>query len=353
MNFVVLGQLSPADIFEKGRNASISISESLTQVRQDLFQSDLYGAIVNIGLLIALVSLAIFLVQLERKTMEGGVFNFSELIWPIVVIMLLSNKGELLAKSTLELQAIGNGLNDIVLEQTLGGLKLREAFQEAYIQGASSQAIALINEQCQSQQTPETVQQCIEQKQQQFNLYIDQIRARHGEYDSSFWEKLKEKTKDVFRAGIGLFGIFTIAIPTSIFLQAWQAAAQLILEIALILVSMFAPIAVGASLLPTSSKPLFAWLSGLFSLFMAKLGFNIIAGMGATVVLTSTDVVSPLVLQIVLAIFAPALALIVGSGSGIGMFVAFSYIGTRIVSNAPQMAGFIGSKALGFIRRIR
>lgn len=350
MNFV-LGQLSPADIFETGRNASISIRDSLEQVREDLFQSELYGAIVNIGLLIALVSLAIFLVQLGRRTMEGGTFNFAELIWPIIVIMLLSNNGKLLAQSTLELQAIGNGVNDIVLEQTLGELKLREAFQEAHIQGASSQLMAVLNEQCQSQQTPQAVQQCIEQKQQQFNEYVDQMRALYGEYDSSFWEILKEKTKDVFRAGIGLFGTFTIAIPASILLQAWQTAAQLILEIALLLVSMFGPVAVGASLLPTSTKPLFAWLSGMFSLFMAKLGFNIIAGIGATLVLTSTDVVSPLVLQIVLAIFAPALALIVGSGSGIGMFVAFSYISTRAVSNAPQMAGFIGSKALSIIRR--
>lgn len=348
---VLIGQLGPADIFEMGRNASLNIRDALEQVRNDLFQSDLYGAIVSIGLLIALVALAIFLVQLGRRTMEGGLFHVAELIWPVIVIMLLSNNGKLLAQSTLELQALGNGVNDLVLEQTLGGLKLREAFQEAYIQGASTQLMAVLNEQCQSQQTPEAVRQCLEQKQQQFNQYVDRMRALHGEQDSSFWEALKEKTKDVFRAGIGLFGTFTVAIPASILLQAWQTAAQLVLEIALLLVSMFGPIAVGASLLPTSSKPLFAWLSGMFSLFMAKLGFNIIAGIGATLVLTSTDVVTPLVLQIVLAIFAPALALIVGSGSGIGMFLAFSYIATKGVSTAPQMAGFLGSKALKVIRR--
>lgn len=348
----VVAQLSPTDIFETGRDASTTIAESFDGVWTDIFRSDLYRALVNLGLLIALFALGVFLVQLGRRTMEGGMFNIAEFIWPLLVIMLLSNGGSLLAEQTLALRVIANGVIDTVLGQTLNGLELRQAFQEAAMQGASSQLAALINEQCRSLQTPEIVQQCVAQRREQFNEYVAQIRAQQGEQDSSFWDQLTQTASDVFETGIGLFGAVTIAIPASILLQAWQIAAQWILEIALLLVSLFGPIAVGASLLPTASKPLFAWLSGFFALAMAKVGFNLIAGIGAIVTVTSTDVVNPLVLQLFLAIFAPSLALIIGSGSGIGMFVAFSFVATRGVGTAPQVAGYVGSKGANMLRRV-
>ena len=127
-----------------------------------------------------------------------------------------------------------------------------------------------------------------------------------------------------------------------------HAAFQWVLEVGLILIAMFGPIAVGASLLPTPAKPLFTWLSGFFSLAMAKLGLNIVSGLGASIAINASASLHLLVLPVFLALFAPALSLIVGGGSGMAMFVALSYVLTNL---QLRLLSYGGQVLLGQVAR--
>ena len=48
---------------------------------------------------------------------------------------------------------------------------------------------------------------------------------------------------------------------------------------------LLSSLAVGASLLPIAAKPVYAWMTGLWALSMAKLNLNIITGLAATAII--------------------------------------------------------------------
>lgn len=351
--------LSPSDVLSIGRQASSAVQDSFDRVWIDLLKgSGIYTAMINVAVLIALVALAVFFTHLAKRTMAGDLFGFSELIWPVIVIFLLSNQGALLSDVLLELRDVLNVTNERVLQQTVNGLTLQKAFEEANLQSASQELMAVINEQCRTQPTPMAVRQCVAQKREQFNSYIERVQAEKGVNDGGFWQTLQDywaSGVDAVEGGIDAVKDGAIAVaswPLGLGVGAvfsiFQMAFQWILEIALILMAIVSPLAVASSLLPTQSKPLYGWLSGFYTLGMAKLGFNIIAGIGASVAVSATDAINPLFLSIFLGLFAPVLALVVGSGSGIALFVALSALNMKF---ANRTLTFLAQKTLNLIRR--
>ncbi|MFN6567612.1 hypothetical protein [Dendronalium sp. ChiSLP03b] len=66
-----------------------------------------------------------------------------------------------------------------------------------------------------------------------------------------------------------------------------SGAYQWGIELTMLLSAYLGPLAVGGSLLPYGAKPLLAWLTGYFSVGIAKLGFNIISGFAAELIANS------------------------------------------------------------------
>lgn len=335
-------QVSPTNVLSAGQAASSEIVRSFNNIWLDILKSEgIYRALTNLGLAIALIGLALSLVQWGRQSMERGTVSLTELVAPIVAIVLLMPLGQtnttLLASVTLDLRGIVNEVNTQVLSQTVNGLTLEAAYRTATVQGASAQLAATIAEQCRTQSTPEKVRVCVEQKRQQFSQYLRDVREANGDNDSSYWGLLE----DYISQGIDFVGdtisgtlfadvgSYVLEGILQIVLIAFHIAFQWVMELAMILVALIAPIAVGASLFPTPAKPIFAWLSAFLGAGMAKLGLNIVSGLAATIAVTATDTLNPFILLLVFAIFAPTLSLIVGSGSAISLFIALSYVANR------------------------
>lgn len=343
-----LAQINPANILNTGQSASTAVAESFNQVWQDLLtQPGIYTAMTNLGLLVALGALAIALVQWAKRMTSGDSAAFAELIWPLVVVVLLSNQGRGLAQVILGLRGTINQINEVVLSQTVGGITLQQAYQQAALQGSSAELLSVIREQCRSQPTPQQQQDCIRQGWEQAQRELERLQADILE-TASFWEWLTSPfaylnndlatNLSAYVASGFLHGLLWVV----------HAAFQWVLEVGLILIAMFGPIAVGASLLPTPAKPLFTWLSGFFSLAMAKLGLNIVSGLGASIAINASASLHLLVLPVFLALFAPALSLIVGGGSGMAMFVALSYVLTNL---QLRLLSYGGQVLLGQVAR--
>jgi len=357
MNQIFLAQSSLSDVISQGEISSNEVIEAFNQIWIDILHSQLYVAIVNIGLLIALGSLAIFLVQWGKEMMEGGgLVVFYKLLLVVIPIMFLTNNGTLLVDTTLGIRAAINDTNQMALIEITNGITLKEAYTESQAQDSSAEAFAVIRQQCRTQTTPEAQQKCLEQKEQQFEEYIRRVQEIKGNHDPSFWAKfadyLRQHIQETNSGVVASFVRPAIVRVLALLFGAFSAAFQWFLEIALILQAMIAPIAVGASILPTSAKPIISWVSGFFALGMGKLGFNLVAGLAATVDVTAGDSLSSLVLPVFLGIFAPVLALVVAGGSGFSMFVALSSVSsglTRLAISQSATSFVRGSKS--FIRR--
>ena len=112
-------------IFQVGAEASASIAATFDGLWSSILQGALYQAMTQVGVLAAVGTLGFFLVQLATQLMSGdGDSAFSNLIWPIIVVVLLANNGAALADVTLGMRAIGNQVNTTVLSSTVKNVSL-------------------------------------------------------------------------------------------------------------------------------------------------------------------------------------------------------------------------------------
>lgn len=96
----------------------------------------------------------------------------------------------------------------------------------------------------------------------------------------------------------------------------------------------------GLSLLPLQGRPIWAWATGFLSLFGVQLGYNIIVGLAAVVLVNSgAELASDVAFLFFISIFAPGLALLIAGGGGIALY-------NGIAGNAKQLVD-VFSNAIG------
>jgi hypothetical protein len=88
-------------------------------------------------------------------------------------------------------------------------------------------------------------------------------------------------------------------------------------------------------------RPIWAWATGFLSLFGVQLGYNIVVGLAATVLVNSgAELASDVAFLFLISIFAPGLALLIAAGGGgIALY-------SGIASNAKQLVDVL-SNAIG------
>lgn len=333
-----LAQANPGEIIDQGAQASLAIAESLDGLWESVLSGGLYAAIAQVGVFFAVGTLLLFITQWTKDLIDGdNPRAFSELIWPILVIALLANNASLLASVSKGVREIINTTNQNVLEYTSASVKLSEAYQQAQgITGVES-AIKELIDQCQSLTDPAQQKACLERNAQKAQDLVNSLPNAPTRLQKAVQNLLgqvenltPENLDDVFWAGVG--GLTGSVLQTS--LRGWliflSIAFQWVIEISLLLTALLGPMAVGGSLLPVGGKAIYAWLTGLFSIGMVKLCFNIIAGLAATLVLEAEDS-DPMIFAFLVGIFAPILALVLATGGGMAVFNSLSRAATFLI----------------------
>jgi hypothetical protein len=124
-------------------------------------------------------------------------------------------------------------------------------------------------------------------------------------------------------------------VQTSIknFLVSLQYAFQNLIEATMLLIAVLGPLAVGSSLLPVAGKPIFLWLTGFLSAGIAKLSFNIISIITASVIVNgpAQDPNADLMwFMIFLGVLAPLLSLVLAGLGAVAVFNGISNAATIV-----------------------
>jgi len=126
-------------------------------------------------------------------------------------------------------------------------------------------------------------------------------------------------------------------VQTSIknFLVSLQYAFQNLIEATMLLIAVLGPLAVGSSLLPVAGKPIFLWLTGFLSAGIAKLSFNIIAIITASVIVNGPAQdpnANPDLMwfMIFLGVLAPLLSLVLAGLGAVAVFNGISNAATIV-----------------------
>lgn len=122
-------------------------------------------------------------------------------------------------------------------------------------------------------------------------------------------------------------------------LKGWQWAFANLIEASLLLTALTGPVAIAGSLLPIGTRPIWAWLTGLFSLGMAKIYYNIVVGLIATVIVNAqAQNESDFGFVVLLSILAPVLSLTLAAGGGLAVYRGLSSGIVQIISTGWQVA---------------
>lgn len=326
-------QFAGADLLEQATKTADFIAKGFNEIWDETITGDLYTAMCKVGVLFAVATFVFFMVEWTKKMLNGDEQRaYTEFIWVLIVIVLLANNGKVLGSSTLGIRNYINNTNQYVLAYTAKGVDLRAAFQKALGVEAVRGVIGKEIENCKtSSLTPEESIKCLSDAKNRLSQeYPSYFTGSSGPFA---WivqkiDRIIQAPVDAIKSGANplqvIFSPFSAYIGSevieivSIILIGLNGAYQWAIELTMLLTALIGPLAVGGSLLPYGGRAIFTWLTGYFSVGMAKLCFNVIAGLAGQLIATSRSD-QPLFFLFTIGIFAPFLATGLAAGGGLAV----------------------------------
>ncbi|MEA5566636.1 hypothetical protein [Anabaena sp. UHCC 0399] len=289
-------------------------------------QSPIYTAVVSVSMLIAIFLVSFWSLGWYRQISDEGFSQnvVSEMVFPLLVILMLSNNGAMLANTSLALRNVTVNLNSSILSITRNGITLKDAIRSVNTDQTFIAAAQTEIAKCDTLPTSETDaqgnktnprQKCIDEK-----IYEAQKQAQATKKDKGIfginvtWNPLDMGGQIINKVVQGT--IFAI-------LMGLSAGFQYILQMSFLLTVYVAPIFLVLSFLPFGAKPIYAWLSGWLGLTLVLISYSITVGIIAGSIVNQPSS-SLLLMQLLQAIFSPALAVAIGTGTGMSVFKAFT-----------------------------
>ncbi len=342
-----LAQIGPSDIVNQQRQATTAIAGAWDSTWNDVFlgKGGVYPVIVSLSGIIALCCLLFFMVNWFGESLEagGGGSNktLGEIMWIVFVVSLLAGGGIGISNLTLGIRGWINQANERVLESTTLNVQIKQAYKQAVGQANAQKEIGRIIDACQGKASDKQLE-CLKSGKDQVDLILADSRINNDGFADKFGNYITGIIGSAISAAqtggpaAGVFaGLNALWRPANeAFLQGlllgFQFAFSNLIEMSALLVGLMGPLAVAGSLLPIGGKPIYAWLTGLIALAMAKLSFNIIVGLISTVVVTA-GVGDSLWFPIFVGILSPILAIAISSLSGFAVFQGITSAGAEII----------------------
>lgn len=324
-----------------------------------------WNSMCTIGVLFAVATLALFMVEWTKNMLQGDEQRaYSEFIWVIIVVAFLANNGLLLGKATIGIRDYINNVNSYVLKNAAASADLRANFQGVLESQTARLAMGNAVHNCQQKsKTPQENIDCLKQTKEQFQAEFPTLFVKSGgglpgplndivqKIDrsiSSVGDAIENGANPLeiaFSPINALIGSEIMELITMIMLGL-NGAYQWAIELTFLLTALLGPLAVGGSLLPFGSKPIFAWLTGFFSVGMAKLSFNIITGFAGQLMATS-KANQPMFFLFTIAIFAPFLATGISAGGGLAVLTQINKASTFYANLAIKLGSTAATGGMG------
>jgi hypothetical protein len=343
-------------------NSAIDVSQRATASWDFLWSvaltGGLYQVMANAGSLIAVMCLMFFIVNFAKQLMQSEAIDWvlGELIYPIVVILLLSNGGGNLALLSQGMRSGINYYNNQILTAVSSQINFETALSDLADFSTVNAQLSAMRSQCNTITDNQKLIQCLDEQALNARVLVEEFRRKHPQVPE--WAQyLADKTgisqvdpsKPLESLGtvvsstallpaslLADFSSNSILLGIELLLVTMQGAFQQLIEVAFLLTALIGPIAVGASLLPIGTRPILAWITGFFSLGMCKLCLNIITGLIAIATLKTGPTTDTLGVALLLGLLAPLLAFGMAAGGGMAVFngitSAIPFVGNAVTT---------------------
>jgi hypothetical protein len=394
MNLVFLAQVRPSlDKIEEfvftntnisGDLKSESIAETFEDVWKVVMDGNLYRLVCSIGLLIAIFAVGFWCVKFYISLEEGGYKPaVNEMIFPVILVLLLSNGGINMRNATIATRNVMNNVNNSVNKVVSLDIDMRQAINTLATSQAAKDTIVSMFESCNAKVNTNEFGGCVQNRKVAADILVKKtgtaiLSSGNAVFQAkqSLWLANIRQTADALsqiltpqqaqeRLGIStesvvpqvsipmeratpndntldspvlptvknvdVFSADTYDKPESMkminnTIMSFRKAFLYIIEVMMLVTALIGPIFVALSMFPIGTKPLLAWGTSFLSLGFCKICFSLISGLSAIAfVYAGPDNTDMTVVAVVLGLLAPVLSFGIASGSGIG---ALNNIGT-------------------------
>lgn len=307
----------------------------------------------------SLAAISVIYLSIKYAGELGNTNSWSKIIemflWPITVFVFLAGNGRLLAGVVLIVRAIGYDWVSKILEIQLAGVTFEQAIDQVRLNNLSVQRIQQIYGECVNL-AGEELNSCWQSKQAEAEEILRQVGASADLSPArNFLDTVLNFTVVGGIRDVGAFieggfaqvlqDKFMPLIQTILYALQWTFVNAL--ETSLLLTAVSAPIALGLSILPLSGRPIFAWGSAMISLFGAQMGYNILVGIMAVVLVETTgnvaEVATDLGFLLFVSVFSPYIALSIARGGGITLYSGISRSSAQITTAATSAVSTVAN----------
>jgi hypothetical protein len=359
------GAFSNDNVASRSAQVSEAVAKGFDELWNEVLGGDLYSSLCKVGTLFAVTTLGFYILEWTKQVLNNEEHRaFSSFIWPLLISALLFNNGTLLGKTTFGIRNYINNVNNYVLTRTAVGVDLRAAYSRALGVSAVRSAIGREIELCRtSSLAPQETVDCLEEAKRRLSNEYPSYFGAKGPFS---WlidriDRIISAPQQAIQSGANpmqvLLSPFSAFVGSVVsenitnILVGLGGAYQWGIELTMLLTAYLGPLAVGGSLLPYGAKPMLAWLTGYFSVGIAKLGFNIISGFAAELIANSRSD-QPLFFLFTIGVFAPALATGLAAGGGIALLTQINKAADEAKNVAKDVAVTVATGGAGGLTKL-
>ncbi len=310
------GQLSAPDALAAASNAGATAASGATNLWKEWVSPDspFYQALISATAPLAALGFALWATFWARDLIHDhrNPIHWQKVAWPLIVIMLLYNHGTLLASSTLAGKALTYKIADAILNDTSSGITAKLALQAARYKSGFTNYVNAQQQICVGITDKDKYNQC-----------MTNIKVQAAEVSA----KASGITVGLPGASItvDLLAPLKIAAAGAIISLLWASSAAFHYLAALVLAVWAAtgPLWVSITLLPISTKGINFFISGFVGISLLIVSENMLNA-AVAVSLAEAPGTDPLFVPLLMGLLNPFLAVIIGSGGAVGMFVGIS-----------------------------
>jgi hypothetical protein len=363
-----------------GISSTDAMPVALNKLWTIAMDGNLYKLVCSLGLLIAIFGVGFWCVKFYHTLDEGGLRPaVNELIFPVILVIMLSNGGDNMRQATLGTRDMMNSINRSVNSVINTDVDMQVALNVLASNDFARSTINTFYNSCNVSVNINVFEACVKQKEQFGTVAVEIVKRalpssgnadwqnQIDEWEKS-WDKLlsdraKISTPDKMQelasqAADAINSVTPAPAPPKInaldystyssekgmqtvrdSIMSFRVAFLYIIEVMMLVTGLIGPIFLALSMFPVGTKPLIAWGTSFLSLGFCKICFSLISGLSAVaMVYTGPDQVDMTVAAVVLGLLAPVLSFSIASGSGLSALQSISY--------AAQGAGF--NSGVGF-----
>jgi hypothetical protein len=328
---------------------------ALQQLWLIAMNGNLYKLVSSVGMLIAVFAVGFWCVKFYQALDEGSLKPaVNELVFPVILVILLSNSGENMRRLTLTTRDVINNINISVNSVIDAEVSIRAANEAIGNNFLSQIVVGRLYRQCVASADLNKIRRCADATRLEVNAWTGgaapaQQVSSNAQYQAQltkFTEKMRQRNTSRFNqvvsranednppnsnAAVGQPIPGLSVLDPSYYesdksldditktIMSFRVAFIYIVEVMMLITGLIGPIFLGLSLFPVGTKPLIAWGTSFLSLGFCKVCYTLISGLSSIAfVYAGPENIDATTVAVVLGLLSPVLAFSIASGSGIG-----------------------------------